>query len=67
VDDEHQDQLSVLMLVNDTPGEIAAQFDALMAERSGSDRVRMACEMFDLARASAVASIKAEEPSIGVD
>lgn len=53
--------------MNDTSAEVASRFDAMMAERSGSDRVRMACEMFDLARALAVASIRAEEPSIGID
>lgn len=50
--------------MNDTSPDIAAQFDALMARRSGSDRVRMACEMFDLARALAVASIRADHPGI---
>lgn len=50
--------------MSDTPPEIAAQFDALMAQRSGSDRVRMACEMFDLARTLAVAGIRADEPAI---
>jgi len=50
--------------VGDTSPEAAAQLDALMAQRSGSDRVRMACEMFDLARALAVAAIRAEEPTI---
>jgi CMP-2-keto-3-deoxyoctulosonic acid synthetase len=50
--------------VNDTPPEVAAEFDALMVQRSGSDRVRMACEMFDLARRLAVAGIRADEPTI---
>ncbi len=50
--------------MNDTPREIAARLDALLARRSGSDRVRMACEMFDLARALAVAGIRAGEPAI---
>ena len=50
--------------MNDTSPDVAAQFDALMARRSGSDRVRMACEMFDLARALAVAGIRADHPGI---
>jgi CMP-2-keto-3-deoxyoctulosonic acid synthetase len=50
--------------VNDTSPEAAAQLDTLMAQRSGSDRVRMACEMFDLARALVVANIRAGAPTI---
>jgi len=53
--------------VNDTPPEVAAELDVLMAQRSGSDRVRMACEMFDLARTLAVASIRANDPAISAD
>jgi hypothetical protein len=44
---------------------MAARLDALLVQRSGSDRVRMACEMFDLARTLAMAGIRAAEPSIG--
>jgi hypothetical protein len=50
--------------MNDTSPEASAELDALMAQRSGSDRVRMACEMFDLARALAVAGIRAEDLTI---
>lgn len=50
--------------MNDTSPEAAAQINALMAQRSGSDRVRMACEMFDLARTLVVSGIRAEEPTI---
>ncbi len=50
--------------MNDTSPEVAAQFDALMSRRSGGDRVRMACEMFDLARTLAVAGIRADDPGI---
>ena len=50
--------------MNDTPPDVALALDALMARRSGSDRVRMACEMFDMARALAVAAITADEPTI---
>ena len=50
--------------MNDTSPDVAARLDALMAERSGSDRVRMACEMFDLAQALAVAAIRTADPGI---
>ncbi len=50
--------------MNDTPPEVAAELDALMAQRSGSDRVRMACEMFDLARKLVVADIRARNRGI---
>lgn len=50
--------------MNDTSEGVARQMDALLAQRSGSDRVRMACEMFDLARRLAVANIRATEPGI---
>lgn len=50
--------------MNDTPPEIEARVSALFAQRSGSDRVRMVCEMFDLARALMVGNIKAENPDI---
>lgn len=36
-----------------------ATFTPMFAKRSGSERVRMAREMFDLARALAIANIKA--------
>ena len=49
--------------MTDTSPETTAAFDALLAQRSGSDRVRMACEMFDLARALAVAAIRIAEPA----
>ena len=50
--------------MNDTPPEVEERLSALFAERSGSDRVRMACEMFTLARALMVANIRAEAPDI---
>lgn len=50
--------------MNDTPLEVEARLNALFARRSGSDRVRMACEMFHLARALMVANIRAENPDI---
>ena len=51
--------------MNDTSPDVAAEIDALMAQRSGSDRVRMASEMFDLAKRLAAAGIRAENPTIG--
>jgi hypothetical protein len=50
--------------VNDTSPDVAARLDALMAKRSGSDRVRMACDMFALARALAVAGIRTADPGV---
>jgi hypothetical protein len=50
--------------MNDTPPEVAARLNALFAQRSGDDRVRMACEMFDLARALMIGNIRAENPGI---
>lgn len=50
--------------MNDTSPEAAAEFDALMALRSGGDRVRMACEMFDFARSLVVADIRSRHPGI---
>lgn len=50
--------------MNDTPPEVEARVRALMAARSGSDRVRMACEMFTMARALMVADIRSHEPDI---
>jgi hypothetical protein len=50
--------------VTDTSPEVSAEFDALMAQRSGSDRVRMASEMFDLARRLAAADITLQHPGL---
>ena len=51
--------------MNDTPAPIEARVAALLAARSGSDRVRMACEMFTMARALLVADIRRGDPQIG--
>jgi hypothetical protein len=50
--------------VNDTPPDIEARLGALFAARSGSDRVRMACEMFTTARALMVADIRGRDPAV---
>jgi hypothetical protein len=41
-----------------------AAFTALFAARSGSDRVRMACGMFDAAKALMAAGIRSQCPGI---
>jgi hypothetical protein len=50
--------------MNDTTPEAAAAFAALLRQRSGSDRVRMMSDMFEMARTLVIASIKAEQPDI---
>ena len=50
--------------MNDTPPDVDVRLTALFMRRSGSDRVRMTCEMFDLARALMIANIRAENPDI---
>jgi len=42
----------------DTPPDVEAQFDALLAARSGPERVRMMSEMFDMARALVLADLR---------
>ncbi|MGB7219664.1 MAG: hypothetical protein WBD07_12760 [Vicinamibacterales bacterium] len=50
--------------MNDTTADVEARLNALFMQRSGSDRVRMSCEMFALARALMVANITADCPDI---
>ena len=50
--------------MNDTTPDVAARYRALLMARSGSDRLRMACEMFDCAREMMIAGIRAEQPDI---
>ena len=50
--------------MNDTPPDVAAAFTALLMQRSGGERVMMAFEMFDLARALMRADIRAQYPGI---
>ncbi len=50
--------------MSDTVPEVDAAFTALFAGRSGSERVRMACGMFDAAKALAAADIRARHPAI---
>lgn len=51
-------------MTSDTTRDVQGRFDALLRSRSGSDRVIMACEMFDLARVLMAARIKELEPDI---
>jgi hypothetical protein len=48
--------------VTDTPADVQARVDALMRQRSGSDRVRMMSDMFDFAKALALANLRAGHP-----
>jgi hypothetical protein len=48
----------------DTSPEAAELFHRLLMARSGEDRVRMACDMFDMARALIIASLP---PHIAAD
>jgi len=50
--------------VTDTAPDVQVRLDRLFESCSGSDRVRMACEMFDLARALMVANIRAQDAAI---
>jgi hypothetical protein len=52
--------------MNDTPPEIAARMREMLMARSGAERVRMGCEMFDAARAMALASFPPGLPEIEV-
>ncbi len=50
--------------MNDTTPDVDAAFTALFATRSASDRVKMACGMFDAAKALVAAGIRASHPDI---
>lgn len=50
--------------MNDTPPEVAAVFTALLMQRSEGERVMMAFEMFDMARALMTADIRMRHPDI---
>jgi hypothetical protein len=52
--------------MNDTPPEIAELMRKMLMARSGAERVRMGCEMFDTARALALASFPPGLPDIEV-
>jgi len=48
----------------DTPAEVEEEFDRLLALKSGSERVRMASDMFDAAKALVTADILATNPTL---
>lgn len=50
--------------MKDTAPDVEAKFAELLSQRSGSDRVRMMSEMFDMSRALMTANIKAADPAI---
>jgi len=50
--------------VKDTPPEVDRRMTALFMSRTSDERVRAACEMFDLARKVMVAGIRSEHPDI---
>jgi hypothetical protein len=50
--------------MNDTATEVAERYRALILQRSASDRLKMACGMFDCARQLMLAGIKARWPDI---
>ena len=50
--------------MNDTTPEIDALFRSMLLQRSGEQRLRMACSMFDTAKALATASIREKQPDI---
>jgi len=45
--------------MTDTPPDVQARVDALMRQRSGSDRVRMMSDMFDFAKALVLSNLRA--------
>ncbi len=51
-------------MIPDTTTDADARFEALLRRRSGSERVVMACEMFDCARALIEASLRAAHPDL---
>ena len=53
--------------MNDTTPEVEAELAALFSRRSGSERLRMVSEMFDLARALLIADIRRQDPNIADD
>jgi len=50
--------------MNDTTPEVEVLFRSLLLRRGGEERLRMACSMFDTAKALATASIYEQHPDI---
>ncbi len=49
--------------MNDTSPAVQAIFDEMLMDRSGEDRLRMACDMYETARSLVLASLLAENPN----
>ena len=49
--------------MNDTPEAVQNFYRRLLMRRSGSERVKMSCAMFDTARAFARASLRGRSPN----
>lgn len=50
--------------MKDTAPEIEAAYNAMFAAHSGSERLRMASDMFEAAKALVVANIRDQQPGI---
>lgn len=48
--------------MNDTSPEMQARFEEMLMARSGSERVRMACDMHETAKRLVLASLLEENP-----
>jgi hypothetical protein len=46
--------------MNDTPPSVQARYRKLLMQRSGEERLKMGCDMFDTARALMKASLTAQ-------
>jgi hypothetical protein len=49
--------------MNDTSPEMERKHREMILQRSGAERLKMGCSMFDAARALVVASVLEKEPS----
>jgi hypothetical protein len=50
--------------MNDTSPEMAERFQRVLREGSGSDRIRLVPDMFQMARTLVIAGVKAQRPEI---
>ena len=50
--------------MNDTSPEMEKKFKEVLMSRSGVERLKMGCSMFDAAKKMVISSILAETPSI---
>lgn len=49
--------------MNDTPPEMARKYRAMLLQRSGAERLKMASSMFATSRTLIVASLREKDPS----